>query len=481
MEKPGQEMTTALVWFRRDLRLTDNSALNAALAAADHIIPVYIHDPVAEGDWQPGAASRWWLHRSLAALEDKLRSSGSRLILRRGDTATELQKLSAETGATAVFWNRLYEPHSVQRDAKLKTALRDSGINAESYPGCLLHEPLQLKTAGGRPFRVFTPFWKTFQRNVIPPTPLPSPRHLKAPSHWPGSVGLECLKLSPALNWADGFNEWWAPGEAGALRQLRLFLKRALPEYKTARDYPGRTGVSYLSPHLHFGEVSPRQVWHATHAFSAGAARLSSGAEVYLRELGWREFAHHVLFHFSHTTHQPMYEKFRGFPWRDDYAKLLNAWKRGQTGYPIVDAGMRELWATGWMHNRVRMIVASFLVKNLRIPWQEGARWFWDTLVDADLANNTMGWQWSAGSGADAAPYFRVFNPVLQSGKFDPEGLYLRRWLPELSTLPPEHIHAPWDAGIRPNRYPAPVVDYAASRTEALAAYQKIRQVPDSR
>ncbi|HET7650297.1 MAG TPA: deoxyribodipyrimidine photo-lyase [Gammaproteobacteria bacterium] len=470
-------MTTALVWFRRDLRLIDNSALNAALAAADHVIPVYIHDPAAEANWLPGAASRWWLHHSLAALAVTSGNLGSRLVLRRGDTATELRALIAETGAAAVYWNRLYEPHTVQRDAKLKAALHDVGISAESHAGCLLHEPMQLKTAAGQPFRVFTPFWKTFQRDISPATPLPSPRNLKVPPRWPSSISLESLGLLPTLDWADGFHGRWTPGEAGALTQLHQFLKRALPEYRTGREYPGRAGVSFLSPHLHFGELSPRQVWQAVQNADAPAGN----AEAYLRELGWREFAHHVLFHFPWTTDQPMYDRFRAFPWRDDYAKLLLAWRRGETGYPIVDAGMRELWTTGWMHNRVRMIVASFLVKNLRISWQEGARWFWDTLVDADLANNTMGWQWSAGSGADAAPYFRVFNPVLQSRKFDPDGTYLRRWLPELAALAPEDAHAPWETGGRRIRYPAPVVDYAISRAEALDAYQKIRQLPESR
>lgn len=466
-------MNTALVWFRRDLRLTDNAALRVALTAHRHVIPVYIHDPAAAGAWAPGAAGCWWLHHSLIALAQALQGTGSQLILRHGNAAAELHRLIQETGATAVYWNRLYEPDAVQRDTEIKRTLRARGIMAESHAGCLLHEPMQLQTAAGQPFRVFTPFWKTFQRHVVPAEPLPPPRRIPAPEAWPPSVNLGSLALLPKLNWADGFTDWWTPGEAGALTQLQKFLRRAVGRYQTGRDYPSRTDVSYLSPHLHFGEISPRQVWHAVRGFAAGRAALERGAESYLRELGWREFAHHVLFHFPHTPTEPMYEKFRGFPWREDYSRLLKAWQRGRTGYPIVDAGMRELWATGWMHNRVRMVVASFLVKNLRIPWQEGARWFWDTLVDADLANNTLGWQWSAGCGADAAPYFRIFNPVLQSKKFDPHGEYLRRWLPELASVNGEAPHAPWMQ--TKVRYPKPIVDYRDSREQALAAYAQIK------
>ncbi|HEX6550282.1 MAG TPA: deoxyribodipyrimidine photo-lyase [Gammaproteobacteria bacterium] len=466
-------MSTAIVWFRRDLRLTDNSALRAALASADSVLPVYIHDPAADREWAPGAASRWWLHHSLSALDAALRASGSRLVIRSGDTADELRALIAATGATQLHWNRLYEPRIMQRDASLKATLHETGIGVESHAGCLLHEPVQLQTGNGQPFRVFTPFWKVFLRDVVPAAPVVAPRKLPAPQNWPGSVSLQSLRLLPAQDWADGFSGWWTPGEAGALQQLRSFLKRAIGRYQSGRDYPSRTDVSYLSPHLHFGELSPRQIWHAVRGFAVGRAVFEADAQAYLRELGWREFAHHVLFNFPHTPNEPMYEKFRDFPWRKNYSELLRAWQQGCTGYPIVDAGMRELWATGWMHNRVRMIVASFLVKNLRIPWQEGARWFWGTLVDADLANNTMGWQWSAGCGADAAPYFRIFNPVLQSKKFDPDGEYLHRWLPELANLDGEALHAPWTHSTID--FPKPIVDYKASPEQALAAYARIK------
>lgn len=462
-------MSTVIVWFRRDLRLTDNPALTAALAVGA-VLPVYVHDPAGDGAWAAGSASRWWLHHSLAALEATLRERGLPLVIRRGDSLETLRALAKESGAAAVHWNRLYEPATVARDTRLKAALRESGLAAQSHAAALLHEPSTLKTSGGEPYRVFTPFWRRFQQEVQPPAPLPAPR-LPALAAPPRGEPLAALKLLPRLDWAARFPEFWQPGEAGALKQLRAFIRRALADYREGRDYPARSGVSYLSPHLHFGEVSPRQVWHAVQGAAHGRG---VGAETYLREIGWREFAHHVLFNFPHTPEAPMYAKYAAFPWRRDHARMLRAWQRGETGYPIVDAGMRELWVTGWMHNRVRMLAASLLVKNLRVPWQEGARWFWETLVDADLANNTMGWQWSAGCGADAAPYFRIFNPVTQSERFDASGDYIRRWVPELASLTGEAVHAPWQAG-GAKGYPAPVVDYAASRAEALEALSRLK------
>ncbi|MDE2345103.1 MAG: deoxyribodipyrimidine photo-lyase [Gammaproteobacteria bacterium] len=476
-------MHIAILWFRRDFRLADNAALQAALRHAETVIPVYIHETGTGEPWPPGAASRWWLHHSLAALDQCLRQKLSRLVIRRGDVLEALQALIRETGAVQVHWNRLYEPHIATADMKIMSTLHAQGLVAESHAGTLLHEPAQLKTVMGQPYRVFTPFWKAFQRTVTVTQPLPVPEALKPPGKWPASLGLGELYLLPKLGWAKQFADFWQPGEAGAHRQLRRFLKRALADYPQGRNFPGRTQVSYLSPHLHFGEVSPRQVWHAVCGYAAGESHLENGAGAYLRELGWREFAHHVLVHFPHTTTQPLYEKYRHFPWREHYQSLLKAWQQGRTGYPIVDAGMRELWASGWMHNRVRMLAASLLVKNLRVPWQEGSRWFWDTLVDADLANNTMGWQWSAGCGADAAPYFRVFNPVLQSRRFDPDGDYIRRWLPELRRVPEKYLHAPWEmsaaeqsqAGcIIGKDYPQPVIEFSASRREAIAAHKQL-------
>jgi deoxyribodipyrimidine photo-lyase len=485
-------MSVTLLWFRRDFRLHDNAALHAALDSAGSVVPVYIHAPEEErvdgSDWSPGAASRWWLHHSLEALEQALRRRGSRLVIRRSASSLEaLQQLLDETGATAVHWNRLYEPHLVARDRHIKTALREAGITATSHAGCLLHEPMQVQTKQGRPYQVFTPFWKSLQplleTTLDQEAPLPVPDNLQAPAEFPLQLSLRDLELLPQIDWAQGIAVNWQPGEDGAHQRLRRFFDDAVSTYAEGRDYPTRDDVSRLSPHLHFGELTPRQAWQATKnemQVSPGSRR---GAAAFLRELGWREFAHHVLFHFPNTPDEPLYEKYAAFPWRRNYGELLRAWQEGMTGYPIVDAGMRQLWQTGWMHNRVRMVVASLLVKNLRIPWQEGARWFWDTLVDADLANNTMGWQWAAGCGADAAPYFRIFNPMTQAEKFDTVG-YIRKYVPELAALPDRYVYQPWktpadvqeSTGFVPGKnYPQPVVDYRESREEALAALQALK------
>ncbi len=480
-------MTRALVWLRRDLRLRDNGALARACASAEQVIPVYIHAPEEEAPWDPGAASRWWLHHSLAALEAELRAAGSRLVIRSGPSLTTLQTLIRETGASAVYFNRRYEPASLAHDRTVEQALRAQGIETEACSGALLFEPWSLRTGSGKPFQMFTPFWCAAQRLPSPPPPLGKPRRLKPPARFPRSQALRELGLLPALSWADGFAQHWQPGEVGALARLKHFCANGLADYPRARDLPAVDGGSRLSPHLHFGELTPRQVWYAVQT-AAGTGRgsdLARSAAAYLRQIGWREFAFHILHHWPDTPGQPLRPAFAQFPWRENYARLLRAWQRGLTGYPLVDAGMRELWASGWMHNRVRMVAASFLVKNLRIPWQEGARWFWDTLVDADLANNTLGWQWAAGCGADAAPYFRIFDPWLQGEKFDPHGDYLRRWLPELARVPRRYAHAPWtmppavqnDCGCTIGRdYPVPLVDFAASRREALAAYDRLKR-----
>ena len=464
-------MNLAIHWFRRDLRLADNPALLAALDAADAVLPVYIWSPEDEGEWAPGGAGRWWLHHSLAALEATLRERGSRLLLRRGPAADVLATLVEETGATGVFWNRLYEPALVERDTRIKERLRAQGVEAESRNGALLYEPWALQTGKGEPYRVFTPFWKAALATPEPASPVAAPDSVPLPQQVPEGLSLDALELMPRIRWYDGLEEMWTPGEDGALARLEHWCEQDLGDYAVQRDRPDRAGTSAISPHLHFGEVSPRQAW------TAGSARRSElsekGIDTWLRELGWREFAHHVLYHFPDTPTEPMYAKYARFPWREDHDAALEAWQRGRTGIPIVDAGMRQLWATGWMHNRVRMIAASLLVKNIRAPWQKGARWFWDTLVDADLANNTMGWQWTAGSGADAAPYFRIFNPVTQGEKFDADGRYVKQWVPELRDLPPEKVHRPWEAP--PKNYPAPIVDLKQSREEALAALQAIK------
>jgi deoxyribodipyrimidine photo-lyase len=474
-----------LVWFRRDLRLSDQPALQAATKHCDAVLPVYIHAPDEEIPWSPGAASRWWLHHSLSALDAELNRRGLRLIVRRGPTLPVLAALARETGACAVFWNRLYEPALIARDTKIKQELLAAGIRAESSSGTLLREPWEVLRDGAAPYKVFTPFWKASLGLPAPGAPDGVP-HLVPPRAWPASETIAALELLPRIRWDGGLAAAWSPGERSAQRRLDQFADHILAGYTEGRNLPGEDGVSKLSPHLHFGELSPRQVWHAVRG-AALAAGTERPADAYLRQLAWRDFAHHLLYHFPHTPEHPFRPDFERFPWRSPAPELWRSWTRGQTGIPLVDAGMRELWATGWMHNRVRMIVASWLTKNAGVHWLDGARWFWDTLVDADLANNTLGWQWSAGCGADAAPYFRVFNPVLQGRRYDPHAAYLRRWIPELAALPDEYVHAPGSApesALRAARvllgrdYPLPALDLAQSRRDALAAFRNLRQAP---
>jgi deoxyribodipyrimidine photo-lyase len=476
----------SIVWFRTDLRLADNPALAAAVERGAPIVPLFIWAPEEEAKWPPGAASRWWLHQSLVQLDASLRERGSRLIVRRGPTLETLQQLAHEAHATAVFWNQRYEPAAIARDAMLKDALRADGLTIDTFNAALLFEPGAIRTNAGGPFQVFTPFWKACLSASPPGAPLRVPTTRAAPRRWPPSLAIGELALEPKIDWAAGMRAVWQPGERGAAAQLSRFLEEALIHYPVDRDRPDILGGSRLSPHLHFGEISARQVFQAVQARAAldPTPGVCGGAEAYLREIGWREFAYHLLVHFPHTTDAALRVAFARFPWKKD-SSALRAWQRGSTGYPIVDAGMRELWTTGWMHNRVRMIVASFLVKDLLQPWQAGAEWFWDTLVDADLANNTLGWQWTAGCGADAAPFFRIFNPVTQGHEFDPNGDYVRRWVPELQRLPADVIQQPWnapaavlrDAGIRLGlNYPAPIVDHSRARQRALAALGTIKR-----
>lgn len=476
--------SASIVWFRLDLRLADNPALEAAVKRGEAIVPVFIFAPEEEAPWQPGGASRWWLHQSLAALEAELRLLESKLILRIGPSHETLQNLAKETGASAIFWNRRYEPAMIARDAEIKKALRAGGVEAESFNAALLHEPWTIENQSGKPFRVFTPFWKRCMAEAPPTPPLPKPKRLPAPKTWPKSLPLDALELEPKIKWAEGIQAASQPGEEGARTQLKHFLRNGVNNYGEQRNLPGTSGTSRLSPHLHFGEISPRQIWHGLRqqAEARGLPDAKWRSNQFLTEIGWREFSHHLLFHFPGTTSEPLRPEFARFPWRQDEV-FLRAWQKGGTGYPIVDAGMRELWATGWMHNRVRMIVASFLVKDLLLSWTEGARWFWDTLVDADLAQNTLGWQWTAGCGADAAPYFRIFNPISQGEKFDLQGNYVRRWCPELAKLPDQWLHKPWQApaevlnqaGVRIGKdYPEPVVSHSIAREIALEAFAKI-------
>ena len=472
-----------IVWLRNDLRLTDNPALASAARSGARVLPLYIREDDPTDPWPEGGAARVWRHHSLARLDVALRSLGSRLILRHGDALAVLRSLVAHTGAGRICWNRRYEPAAIARDRAIMAQLRAEGLEVSSFPGNLLFEPWEVANKSGRPFQVFTRFWQHCATLPAPMPPEPAPVCLPAPAVWPAGDALEALGLLPDRPWAASMIARWQPGAEGADRALGEFLAHRLQGYADGRDLPAQPATSRLSPHLHFGEIGVRQVWQALNAQAVPTDPADDALRRFRAEIGWREFAHHLLFHFPHTTDAPLRKEFAAFPWREPSVEFV-AWKCGRTGYPLVDAGMRELWQTGFMHNRVRMVAASFLVKHLRIDWRHGARWFWDTLVDADLASNTLGWQWSAGCGADAAPYFRIFNPVLQGEKFDPEGIYVRRYVPELARLPSQCVHHPWDgttdrlgaAGVRLGAdYPFPVVDHARARGEALAAFQRLR------
>ena len=452
----------ALLWLRRDLRLDDHPALTHACQQHQTVIPVYIHTANDDPSWSPGAASRLWLDTSLRRFADTLREHGSRLIIRRGTPENVLPALIAETGASAVYWHRLYEPAALEQDALMARLLYRQGIAARLFGACLLCEPALLQTRQAAPYRVFTPFWQALQQQTVLPA-LPPPAHIPAPAQWPDSLNVDDLALRPAQPWTEQVIAHWTPGESGAQQALTAFCSQPLATYDDERDYPGKPGTSRLSPHLHFGELSVRRVWQSVTDSCDGQPLSLPGPTAFLRELGWREFAHHLLFHYPQTTDQPMQPRFRRYPWAADWQPAFDAWRRGETGYPLVDAAMRQLWHSGWIHNRARMVAASFLVKNLRVPWQAGAHWFWDTLVDADLANNTMGWQWITGCGVDAAPYFRVFNPLRQGKQYDANGDYVRRWLPPLTETPARQIHQPWRT---------PIVDLDQSRQAALDGWR---------
>jgi deoxyribodipyrimidine photo-lyase len=458
------------MWFRQDLRLADQPALTAA-SAAGPIIPVFILDDVTPGAWHWGAASRWWLHHSLEQLHAKLP-----LVFRQGEAVQVLQKLIVDAGAKSLYFTRDYASWSGPLEARVKSMCDAQGVECHRYGGFLLHEPEAIKTGAGQFFKVYTPFSRACFATGSPRPLKPAP----AISRWTGSIApgsLTAFNLLPTKpDWAKGFNAYWQPGEEGAQHKLKTFLEDALEGYGEGRDRPDKAYTSRLSPHLHWGEISPHQVWHAvSNAMASAAGRLDADGEKFLKEILWREFSNQLLHHVPHLPDQAFKPEFDDFPWADNPA-ALKAWQKAMTGYPIVDAGMRELWATGIMHNRVRMIVASFLVKHLLIPWQEGERWFWDTLVDADIASNSASWQWVAGCGADAAPYFRVFNPVLQGEKFDPDGIYVKRWVPELENVPPKFIHQPWEMALPPAGYPKPIIEHAKGRARALAAFQSIKK-----
>jgi len=477
---------TNIVWFRQDLRLADNPALTHA-ASRGPVVGVYVLDETAPPGGRPlGGASRWWLHRSLEALQN----AGCDLVLLRGDPLDVIPKLAQSVRASGVFWNRCYEPYAIARDTQLKSDLTNAGLDVASFNASLIFEPWQVSTQAGGPFKVYSAFWRACLKESVPAaTKAPA---IEWQTHRNTGDRLADWNLLPTRpNWAASFEDanWedkWQPGEVGAQTRFGAFLESGLDGYSTLRDRPDRPNVSRLSPHLHFGEISPRQIWAATEFHASKNLALQKDAGKFLAEIGWREFAYHLLYHFPNLPDRNWKPAFDAYPWADHASSHLTAWQQGMTGFPIVDAGMRELWQTGYMHNRVRMVVASFLVKHLRIHWKHGESWFWDTLVDADLANNAASWQWVTGSGADAAPYFRIFNPMTQGRKFDPDGLYVRKWCPELKRLPDKFIHAPFEAppellrasGVTLGKtYPSPIVEHAAARAAALEGYDLVKAV----
>lgn len=461
-----------IVWFRQDLRLADNEAIAKAAEDNAQVAYVFIHDENLA--WKLGGASRWWLHHSLTALSQSLNKQGHQLVLRSGDTKSCLAKLVEETGATQIFWNRRYDPHLIDLDKELKLFFEAQGVACKSYNALLMREPWETKNLSGEPYQVFTPFWKARLKQGAAIGFLNDSVNCGKAAKPLATDELASWSLLPKIKWDASFYAEWTPGETGALESLSRFDPIG---YGQDRNRPDLPACSRLSPHLHFGEISPTRIWKETLKRFA-----HEKAEAFLRELGWRDFSYYLLYFFPQTPTKALKPIFEKMAWSDRDNKEFRAWCRGRTGYPIVDAGMRQLWATGWMHNRVRMVVASFLVKHLMISWRKGAEWFWDTLVDADLASNTQGWQWAGGCGADAAPFFRIFNPVLQGEKFDPKGDYVRRWVPELEKVPTKWIHQPWtceelaEYGVQLGKnYPHPMVDHKKARDRALQAYQSLK------
>jgi len=437
---------TALAWLRLDLRIEDNPVLSAASQGGRAVVPVFVWAPEEDGAWPPGQASRWWLARSLTSLDRDLRARGSRLVVRRGPSAAGLIEIARSVGADRVVWGARPEPALAARDRAVAAALRSNGLDPIVINSAFLAEPGTIVRGGGQPYRVFTPFWQAclavsdeFGAAIAPP-------ELRAPAIWPDRATVESLAIAPAAAWTARLAQRWTPGETAARKALGRFADAGVSAYEARRDRVDLEGTSELSAHLHHGEVGPHQVWRAL--------RRRPGADAFLRQLGWREFGYHLLVHFPRTTDEPLRPEFARLPWREDEAEF-DAWRRGRTGFALVDAGMRQLWETGWMHNRARMVAASFLVKDLLVDWRRGARWFWDTLVDGDLANNTLGWQWVAGCGSDAAPYFRVLNPDLQAQRFDPDGVYRARWARAVPA--------------------APMLDHSEARARALAAFETVR------
>ncbi len=474
---PDATHSPILVWFRKDLRLDDNGALLSAVEKGRPLLCVYVREPEDEAVGPLGAAQAWWLHHSLQALSATLQACGNRLILKTGKASEVLAALAEETGAKAVYLNRLYERDGI--DAEILKSLYDGGLEVKRFKGQLLHDPHTMRSGTGGPYRVYTPFWKALEKDGEPREPLEAPETLPAPGTFPSSETLCDWHLLPMHpNWAEEFETLWTPGEAGAVEKLEQFVARPIHTYKADRDFPALTeATSHLSPHLAFGEISPARIWYATRGLPA-----SDHVTHFRKELVWREFCHHLLAAFPKLRTHNWNDRFDAFPWEEN-DDGFQAWTKGMTGYPIVDAGMRELWRHGIMHNRVRMITASFLIKDMMVDWRRGEAWFRDTLLDADVASNAANWQWVAGSGADASPFFRVFNPILQGEKFDADGDYIKRFVPELSRLPKKYIHRPFEAppevlqkaGVTLGKtYPKPVVNHFEARDRALAAYAEV-------
>ena len=492
------ESAKSIILFRRDLRLHDNAALSHATSKGQ-ILPIYIYDNtnVGNNDWSIGSASKWWLHYSLAALNRQLEEQNHCLHFFQADAKQTifniLYKLCQDNNCNHIFWNRRYEPAHIAQDTLLKQKLIDVGITIHSFNNNLLSEPWQQLNKQGNPYKVFTPYWRHCKNSFLSqsqiPEPLPYPYFSKTKQNWltQNSVSLQEFNLLPNKpDWASGFNQYWQAGEQSAQKVWDNFLIEPIKKYDKSRNIPSIDGTSKLSPHLAFGEISVRQIWHDVLQHQLYEKSSNEDLNRYLSELGWREFSYYQLYHFPKLPKKNFNPRFDTFRWNKQ-TSVLKSWQQGLTGYPLVDAGMRELWQTGYMHNRVRMVVASFLCKDLLIHWQEGAKWFWDTLLDADLASNSASWQWCAGCGADAAPFFRIFNPTTQSEKFDGEGQYIRRWVPELSHLPNKYIHSPinapstvlTDANITLGKtYPKPIVDHKAARLDALERYKSLKTIP---
>ena len=472
-----------IMWFRQDLRISDNPALLTAIENGV-VMPIYIFEEQVGDNRKIGSASKWWLHHSLKSLNQSL---DNKLNFYCGDAKEILENLVTDFEIAGIFWNRCYEPLRIQKDREIKSIFKQKNIIVQSFNGSLLWEPHEVLKSDKTPYKVFTPYYRRgCLQKTAPRKPLSKPENFKIFYDENNKIKLENLQLLPTKNWGQEMQKYWQIGEDFAYKKMQNFVKNNLQNYKDGRNFPSQNNVSRLSAHLHFGEISPYQIWHfAQENYQEKNGELN--LDHFLSELGWREFSYYLLFHFPHLPDKNFQPRFDNFLWQKN-ANYLHAWRKGQTGYPIVDAGMRELWQTGQMHNRVRMIVGSFLVKNLLLDWREGEKWFWDCLVDADLASNSASWQWVAGSGADAAPYFRIFNPILQGEKFDPDGEYTRKFVPELKNLPAKFLYKPWEApteileksGIKlGENYPHPIVKIDESRDLALKAFKALPKIGD--